>query len=117
MHSLCRPWHTTTASFLHRRPSLINHDHIPLADSSQITSRRMAAPAAASLSPDSDDGAFDLDGIIVPSFQAIRVAPAQPTRAKPITMSLISKRCLTAQQTACKSAEEVGAVYSITMLK
>ncbi len=67
----------------------------------------MAAPAAPSLAADCDDAAFDFDGIMVPSFQTMHIAPAQPTRAKPITMSLISKRCLTAQQTACKGAEEV----------
>jgi hypothetical protein len=34
---------------------------------------------------------------------------ALPTRPKPITMSLVSKRCLTPQQTAGKSAEQVRA--------
>ncbi len=79
----------------------------------------MAAPAATSLSSDCDDTSFDFDGIIAPSFQTImRVAsPAQPARAKPITMSLVSKRCLSVQQTACKNAEEVGALGPITMLK
>jgi len=74
----------------------------------------MAAPAATSLAADCDDAVFDFDGIIVPSFQTMHVAPAQPTRAKPITMSLISKRCLTAQRNGVRGAEEETAP---TMLK
>jgi hypothetical protein len=38
----------------------------------------------------------------------MNVAVSQPARAKPITRSLVSKRCLTAQQTEHKSAEEVA---------
>ncbi len=73
----------------------------------QVTTRRIAARDPEPPGEDVDDAAWTPEDMMVPSFQRMDVAAAAPSRPKPITMALISKRCLTPQQTAGKGAEEV----------